>query len=281
MTEFMRLAWMGWLDFTSSGKLSAMFLVALIYLWLSGKWKEHKSLFFYAVSIALCCILPVTAAVLMLYQTRYYDYVWLWSLVPMTTVTAWAAVEVIIRLGEGKHITNWKKWLPATVLLFAVLILSSGSAENFFEPSKERQERQRAWEVLGSMEKLREEELCLWAPREILAHVREFDSSVRLIYGRDMWDFALGGYTYDVYPDGFRELYLWMENVGQNGMAEVEDAEQGNIVLSGVDCVTAALEEGVNCILLPECIESGTVQELAETVGVELSQVGEYYLLTR
>lgn len=281
MTELMRRAWTGWLDFTSAGKFPALFLAALIYLWLAGKWRERKSLFFYAVSAALCCILPATAAALMLYQTKYYDYVWVWSLVPMTVVTAWAAVEITMRLGEDVRVSKWKKWLPVTALLFAVLMLSSGSAENFFEPSKERQERQRAREALDSMERLREGELCLWAPREILAHVREFDGSVQLIYGRDMWDYALGGYTYDVYPDELRELYLWMENADQNGMAEVEDAERGDIVLSGVDCVTAALAEGVNCILLPECMESETVLELAEAVGAELSKAGEYYLLTR
>ena len=45
MTELMKNAWLGWLDFTTGGKLAALFLAALVYLWLTGKWKEHRTLF--------------------------------------------------------------------------------------------------------------------------------------------------------------------------------------------------------------------------------------------
>ena len=281
MTEFLRNAWTGWLDFTSGGKLAALFLTALIYLWLSGKWKAHKTLFFYVVSITLCCILPPAAAVLMLYQTRFYDYVWLWSLVPVTAVIAWTTVEVIDRLGADIHIFKRKNRFPVTILLFIILALSSGTVKNVFDPAKERQERQQAWEVLRSLETLWDEEICLWAPQDILAYVRQFDGSVQLLYGRNMWDYSLGAYTYDIYPDEVRELYLWMENADPDGVAKVKDEEQGNIVLNGTDCVTAALEAGANCILLPDSIKPQIAQEIAKTVDAELSQVGKFYLLTR
>lgn len=279
--EFLRNAWTGRMDFTSGGKFVALFLAALLCLWLSGKWKSHKRLYFYAASITVCCTLPLTAAVLMLYQTRYYDYVWLWSLVPITAVTAWAAVEVMDWLGKNLHASKWKKQFPVAILLLAILMLSSGSVENIFSPAQERWERQRAWEVLESLKKLQDGELCLWAPQEILAHTREFDGSVQLIYGRNMWDTSLNSYTYDIYPDELRDLYLWMENVDANGVAEVKDDERGDIVLNGDDCVTTALEAGVNCILLPESIDPQIVQGIAGTVDAELSQTGEYYLLTR
>lgn len=281
MMELLRNARLGWYDFTSDGKLAVLFLTALIYLWLSRKWKGQKTLFFYAVSITLCCILPPAAAVLMLYQTRFYDYVWLWSLVPVTAVTAWAAVEVTDRLGADLHTSKWKRSIPAAVLLFVVLAFSGGTVENVFDPAKIRQERQQTREVLRSLEKLWDGEICLWAPQEILAYAREFDGSVRLLYGRDMWDYSLGAYTYDTYPDEVRELYLWMENAAPGGVAEVKDEELGRIVLSGTDCVTAALEEGVNCILLPDSIEPQIVQEIAGTVDAELSLAGNYYLLTK
>lgn len=279
--ELIKNAWTGRMDFTSGGKLAALFFAALIYMWLSGKWKAHKMLYFYAASITLCCILPLTAAVLMLYQTRYYDYVWLWSLVPMTAVTAWAAVEVFDGLKEHFNTSKWKKQFPAAVMLFIILMLSSGSVKNVFHPAQERQERQQAWEVLKSVKELRDGELCLWAPREILAHAREFDGSLQLIYGRNMWDITLNSYTYDTYPDGLRDLYLWMENVDADGVAVAKDDERGNIVLNGADCVAAALETGANCILLPDSIDPQIVREIAGTVDAELSQAGEYYLLTR
>lgn len=279
MTELMKNAWLGWLDFTTGGKLAALFLAALVYLWLTGKWKEHRSLFFYALFTALCCILPVTAAVLMLYQTRFYNYVWLWSLVPMTAVTAWAAVEVISQLWEKLCAARWKRWFTAVALLLIVPVLSSGSVKNIFDPAGEQRERRQAQEVLTEMLDLREGEMCLWAPREILAYAREFDGSVRLLYGRNMWDAYLGAYTYDIYPDELRELYLWMENVNGSGLAEVEDEDLGKLVLKGSDCVATALDAGADHILLPGRLEPDVAEELAETVGVELKQVGEYYLL--
>ena len=281
MTELLKNAWLGWYDYTSGGKLAVLFLTALIYLWLTGKWKAHKALFFYAVSVTLCCVLPPVAAVLMLYQTRFYDYIWLWSLVPLTAVTAWAAVEVTSRPEADIHASKWKRRVPVAALLLIVLTLSSGTVENVFDPAKTRQERQVSWEVLRSFEKLRDGEICLWAPQEILAYVREFDGSVSLLYGRDMWDHSLGAYTYDIYPDELRELYLWMDNTAPGGVAEVKDEELGKIVLNGTDCVAAALEEGANCILLPDSIEPQTAQEIAATVDAELSQAGGYYLLTR
>ena len=197
----------------------------------------------------------------------------------MTAVTAWAAVEVMDWLKEDFHTSKWKKQFPAAILLFAILMLSSGSAENVFYPAQERRERHQAWEVLKSVKELWDGELCIWAPREILAHAREFDGSVQLIYGRNMWDITLSGYTYDTYPDELRELYLWMENVDANGVAAVKDGDRGNIVLNCAECVTAALEAGANCILLPDSIEPQIVQEIAGTVDVELSQAGKYYLL--
>ena len=281
MTELMRNAWTDRMDFTSGGKLMALFLAALVYLWLSGKWKVQKTLFFYTISITLCCTLPLTAAVLMLYQTRYYAYVWLWSLVPMTAVTAWGTVEVIDRLRADNHTSKWKGWLPVAVLLFLILALSGGTVKNVFDPVKERQERQQAWEVLRELNKLRDGQICLWAPKEILAYTREFDGSIQLIYGRNMWDISLNSYTYDIYPDEVRELYLWMENTDANGIAEVKDEERGNVVLDGACCVASALEAEVNCILLPDCIERQIAQEIARAVDAEFSQVGKYYLLTR
>lgn len=281
MTELVKNAWMGWLDFTTGGKLAALFLAALVYLWLAGKWKEHRTLFFYTLSIALCCILPVTAAVLMLYQTRFYNYVWLWSLVPMTAVTAWAAVEVICRLWEKLYAARRTRWFTATALLLALLALCSGTVKNVFDPAGEQRERRQAQEMLTEMAEFKDGEMCLWAPQEILAYAREFDGSIRLLYGRNMWDASLGAYTYDIYPDELKNLYLWMENVDEGGLAEVEDVDLGKLVLKGSDCVTVALDAGADHILLPGRLEQDVAEELAETVGAELSQVGEYYLLKR
>ena len=75
-------AWLGWKSFISNGKLAALLLAALIFLWYNRKQVERKLLVYTSV-MAVCCILPVTAVVLMGYQTKFYDYEWIWSLVPL------------------------------------------------------------------------------------------------------------------------------------------------------------------------------------------------------
>lgn len=281
MMELIENAWAGWMEFTSDGKLPALFLASLIYLWLAGSWKAQKVLFSYAAGMAVCCVVPVTAAILMAYQTRFYDYVWLWSLVPVTAVTAWAAAELTDKLQKELQPTDWKKSFPVTALLLAVLMLSGGLGKAIFNPVKEREERRLAQEIITEAKERKEGELCLWAPQEIMAYVREFDGSVRLIYGRDMWDTSLGAYTYDTYSREISDLYVWMENMNEAGVFEWKTGDRGKIILQGNDCVAKALGAGANCILLPEHLEEQTVRKLAEAADAEVFRLEEYYLLIK
>ena len=281
MTELMRNAWLGWLRFTDGGKLAAVLFAALLYLWLSGKWKRKKSLFLYTVLMSLFCILPVTAMALMLYQTRFYDYEWIWSLVPMTVVAAWGITEFLDEQWKGFLLSQWKRALPVTALLLAGLVLCSGLGVNGFDRKEKRYERQRAADVLAQVMELQGGDVCLWAPREILEYARETTGSVQLLYGRNMWDESLNAYAYDTYSRELTELYLWMENVEPSGTAQVEDEQQGELLLEGESCVTVAAEAGVNCILLPGSLEEGTAEKLAQVLGGSAVRVDAYYLLTR
>jgi hypothetical protein len=104
MTELLRNASLGWADYKGSGKLAILLLAALMYLWFAGKWRKQKALVLYTTVAAVCCILPVTAALLMLYQTKFYDYQWIWSIVPLTAVTAYGAtlfLEQQWRVAQG------------------------------------------------------------------------------------------------------------------------------------------------------------------------------------
>ena len=57
--------------------MAALLLAALAYLWFTGRGKGQKALLLYASLAAACCVLPVTAALLMAYQTKFYDYEWI------------------------------------------------------------------------------------------------------------------------------------------------------------------------------------------------------------
>ena len=40
-------------------------------------------------------MIPVTAVGLMLYQTKFYDYEWVWSIVPLTAMTGFAVTVFV------------------------------------------------------------------------------------------------------------------------------------------------------------------------------------------
>ena len=288
MAELFRNTWqLGWLRFTNSGKLAVVVLASLLFLWLSGKWKRQKVLFSYSALMSLFCIVPVTAMVLMLYQTRFYSYEWIWSLVPMTIVSAWGITELLeetwggFSLSSGRKCSRWIKGLPVTLLLLAILALCGGSGKNVIDRNAELTRRQQASEVVAKVLESQSGDICLWAPKEILEYARAQSGSLRLLYGRNMWDQSLNAYAYDSYPREIQELYLWMENVEPTGMALVEDTEQGELLLDGEACMAAAAQVGVNCILLPESLDAATVETLAKAMGGRADRLDAYYLLTR
>ena len=75
------------------GKLFAVLLLLLLlcFLWKLGEGKQ-KDLFSYGGIAAAACIFPLTAVLLMLWQTKFYDYEFVWTIVPLTALIACAGV---------------------------------------------------------------------------------------------------------------------------------------------------------------------------------------------
>ena len=287
MKELLRNAWLSWQYFTTAGKLMAVLPAALLYLWMRGKHgrkKENCTLLCYASVMAVCCILPVTVIVLMLYQTRFYDYLWVWSLVPVTAVTAWAGTELLHQCWEGFRWNQWRKGLPVSLLLLAALALCSGMGSTRFDRTEEAQRRTGAKQVLTGLLEQTEggpEGILLWAPREVIEYAREFDGSCIFFYWRNMLDASLGAYSYDAYSLDIQNLYLWMENVDESGLAVVDDPVRGEVILQGKDCMASATGLGVDCILLPSRIEVREAEALARIMGGSAVLQGDYYVLKR
>lgn len=279
MTALIGNAWLGWSSYMREGKLTALFFAALLFL-LSGigrkgKRTENLSLLFYAAVTAACCVIPVTAAVLMLYQTRFYDYEWIWSLVPATAVTAYGAavfLEECRSRFSGRQ--RWKT-VGTVILLLSVLLLCGGMGGGDGDHRQQASERERAEDVLKELrERTAGRELCLWAPREIAEYARELDGGIRLIYGRNMWDASLNAYAYDTYDDAVYALYRFMERE-----AETEQADDGGKMPAAAECADILLRRGVNCILLPQQMEEERIQ-LEGALGVAAERLGDYYLLS-
>lgn len=102
MLTGIRSAWHGWLQFADAGKLPAVLLALLLWMILGRKTRGAQTrLVYYGAGAAFLCVFPVTAMILMKYQTAFYDYPFLWNLVPMT---------ILIAFGGTLFLTeHWKK----------------------------------------------------------------------------------------------------------------------------------------------------------------------------
>lgn len=293
MIELIQKASQGWAAYSQIGKVSGLLLISLAFLWIYYKQEEEKSFLLYATVMTGLCIFPVTAGILMMYQTRFYDYQWIWSAVPGTALIAWAVVLFTRQYSKEQAAGN----LVKTVVLYAVvffLLFVSGSMgrtldddDNPVDYGAERTDSSWVLELLGEIkDDFGEERICLWAPAEVMEYVRETDSSVTLIYGRNMWTPGLNAYTFDVYSQDLVEMYQWMEGAaGENSTGEKGAVANGDgRNASGENAMEKycekALESGVNCVLLPSEADENVVRRFEAVFGNTATDLGDYYLIT-
>lgn len=270
MTELLKNAWLGWLSFTQTGKMVGALLISLLFLWIYYKRVKQKEFLIYTTTVTLLCVLPVTAALLQIYQTKFYDYKWIWSIVPMTAMTGFAAALFMTDFLQKLWSGNRKRHIAAVMLLAAVLAFCSGMGAVTWDGYGKQPERQRAESLLANLqERMQGREICLWAPRSVVEYARAYDAGLQLLYGRDIWDSDLTAYSYDKYPGGFHDLYQWME------------ADAGKETVPDSYCVETAISAGVNCILVPADKPVETIEYFQEILGVQAEKLEEYYLFIR
>lgn len=268
MWEALRGAWSGWLEFTEGGKLAAVFLALAGYLlWDKRQRGASRLLAAYGLAGALLCICPVTAAILMKYYTLFYDYPWIWSMVPITCVIALGGTCLLAKLWNGERgRRGLARRLAVTAGCVGILVLCGGTAPELADAAGRDQALAAVGEICDGSG------FCLWAPREILEYVRSEHGEIRLLYGRNMWDNALNAYSYDGYSEEEKELYEWMEHLTDYG--RVVDAGEGQAY------VQRAFDLGAERILLPGRMEGWDPRDTAwPRENVETRLVGEYYLI--
>lgn len=328
MQEMIKNAMSGWTRYTEQGKYAVLFLGALVILWalvifwawqkLSGKGESagvpdensearrklsgrKPHLLIYASVIAVLAIFPLTAAVLMKYQTSFYDYEWIWSSVPVTLVIAWGMTEVFLK----NYRMKWrrKKHLAAgfagicLVIVFLCGNMGQGMDDRLITESGEEK-------TSVILDKLDEngytQNICLWAPAKLMQYVRGIDGNIRLLYGRNMWEPALNAYSYDTYDDAVCKLYEWMEQLTEDAAAgnvagadsaagtaaemSSEAADQQSVEAAAARvCMETALFYGVNCIVVPQECEAFLTEIVTATAAacsrsVEELAVEEYHI---
>lgn len=262
MSELIRNARLGWLDYTENSKMVALFLLALLIFWFVKKeeWKKHHALFKYSTLIAVFCICPLTAVFLMLYQTKFYDYEWIWNLAPITLVISLAITLLWTEIKEKKG-----KMVMVTLGILGILYCSGSMGNEVWDAGQENAQLERTAEVLAVItDNGQNTGITLWAPQEIMTYARALNGEISLPYGRNMWDPALNAYSYDTYGKRKQELYQWMCRMEKTGKG-------------GVKTMKRASKLGVTDILLPGNIREKPLQRIEEFWGIEAEMVGEYY----
>lgn len=309
MRGLLRKEWLGWLSFTSAGKLAAVLMLVLLLMWaLKLGHGTQKKLWLYTLVMTVLCSFPVTAACLMLYQTKFYDYEWIWNLVPMTAMIAaagcllmdkvWEDKACTARLQEDKadgdasrrirSLSRREKGLLAAGAVGVLLLCGRlGNPEWTVQDLGER--RKEIARVLSVVKEGAQEEICLWAPREVMEQARSLDGDITLVYGRNMWQAHMNAFSYDSYTPEVTRLFLWMEMAPIYGSLQVP-AEDGRAavpemappkgeLIDGLECVEIAKAQGVNRILLPGTMSPEAVEAFEDYLHTKADRAGDYYLL--
>lgn len=286
--ELLNNAWMGWSQYIDDGKYAVLLLGALLYLWAhclsGGKGKRPAEiplpLVIYATALTVFVILPPTAAVLMLYQTKFYDYIWLWTWVPVTLIIAFVGTLIY----QSCYNRYWRGRIlkPAALVLFGLAMLllcgnlgggkqnaltgSSGIAGGSHQNSLEERTRRIMDELT---ENGNNKDICLWAPQVLLESARAVNGSVKLLYGRDMWEKSLSGYSYDEYDEITVGLYEYMESLCSQEETirpegEPDPVNSDELAKQAYKYANEAFARGVNTIILPDSIYAEVVKGIEE-----------------
>ena len=192
MLVLLKAAWEGWQNYIDTGKYAALLLVVLLFLWFGNVKKQQRVLTIYTTLLVVCCVCPLSAVCLMLYQTRFYDYEWIWNYVPVTIMLAYGGVVFLAERWEcykREHKGSGKAHLWQHVGLCAMVaaliflcgsmgrnVLANGEGEQYrtLSDAQSRANTQRIlFEVIeGSHEYAEGQDICLWAPKDIMAAAR-------------------------------------------------------------------------------------------------------------
>lgn len=293
MREFIQNAIYGPGSYFQSNHMIVLALGLLVYFFVAeAKLQPREKRLLQLVTILLVMILfPVSAVGLMLYQSRFFSYFWIWSLMPVTLFISWGSVTVLWRLTEQNRRDGRAGWrlLAGTAVLLALLLLT-GNMGRILTASEERGDSQ-AGQVAAYLQELPGvEETLLWAPRSVLETVRQRCGGIRVLYGRNMWEPAAAAYAYDTYPLEQQRLFDWMEALVQGEAYEVSprltafledwagDEAQSDQSLADAYMLQLAAECGTHIWVFPtEAAERIALacEQLSREYGLHVQPVGE------
>ena len=267
--EYLKNACLGWQNYLDAEKYIVFFFLILLIFWLRNRWDSQKHLLNYSVAMAVLCIFPPTAVLLMLYQTRFYDYQWILAMIPVNTVIAMGGTLLLDWLFDNRRVKTRDKALVIGAMLF-ILALSGSKPETGWMVKDTKAEKAIASEVLSEIPG---DGGLLWAPTGILEYSRELRPDIPLLYGRNMWQEDMNSFSYDVYDEKAVECYNWMY-YAQIYYAQLEQ------YVARPDWYDYIEEQNVHYIVLPAALEDSIRLRIEWHYRTESKKIGDYYLLT-
>lgn len=216
----------------------------------------------YCIVASLMLMIPFTAMILRKFQTVFFQYEYLWALVPVVPVTAYLLVELYVsNIGKIKKAT-----LIACSLFIAAILLISGNRKTDDDRIDLDYSLQNYEKSVAVMEYLSNEAdargnngFTILAPAELTEYIHIYCSNVKTLYGKDMWAGELAPYNYTVYPEDVNKLYSWTNLYNSYGTPYAWDFYTP--VYSMYEDVQFAEDCG--------CIGSSSYVELARDQGVD------------
>lgn len=215
---------MGFSSFVEDGQYLMLFMVAVLMLWLMNDSKKKEIRWFTLIMLVLL-LCPITAKLLLIYQTQFYGYESLWELLPVTAILVYGLVTAAFQI-IAAHSRGYGRWESAApkrkenayeilimVVLTAVLFLCGTltPAKAFTDQTAGMGRLPKdTEEVLNQLMIAEGDSITLLAPDEIAAWARIYSGNIILPYGRNMWEPELSAYTYDNYAGDLVELHDWV-----------------------------------------------------------------------
>lgn len=171
-------------DNSGDGKLyAALFLLSLVFLYVQGKKEDNRHvLLWYSLCVLALIFFPVFAYVYdkMPGLDVYWRMFWL---IPYAIVIAYAGTKLVERISKkGKKVVVVMVMLAAIALGGNCIYTREG---NFSAPENAYKIPEAALEICRILT-AREENPLVIVPYELTPYIRQADSSVRMLYGRDM-----------------------------------------------------------------------------------------------
>lgn len=307
-------AWLGWRQFIVHGKLAALLLGALLFLYLGRRLesRRHRQLFRYTAVMAALCICPLTAAVLMGYQTALYEYTWIWSAVPVTVMIAFSGTVFLVPMWENYlaerktrfqlllRLQTAAKPIALTLLCAAVLFWCGSLGEKRWQEGWHRppesfagtdeQYRAQIEAVLAETVRLADiphvdaplQIPCIFAPSEVMEYARIYSGEITLPYGRNMWDGALNAYIYDAYSDSAKAMYRWMLALEDRVNRPWQEAQPIDDAWEEESrkCLRSALEMRVNVVIVPGGMPEEALEKVTRLLQTPAREVAGYYVFS-